>query len=136
MKSRIVQLLAKPIAMALASLAGWLGATGDGTADLALALASAVVAIGAWVLDLAIHRVETGGVSKPAGTKKLIIPLAMCLTLTGCTGVPGQIIVHHADLAGGDHLRRVEADPDATDAERETWRAHWQAIRDAGESAQ
>jgi hypothetical protein len=55
--------------------------------------------------------------------------------LTGCSGVPGQIVVSHADLAGTDHLARVEADPDTPEAVKETWRQHWAAIRAAGESA-
>ncbi|MFI4861817.1 MAG: hypothetical protein ACIAXF_14185 [Phycisphaerales bacterium JB063] len=70
MKSRITQLIAKPIAIGLSAVAGGLGATGDDTTDLAWALAAAVVAIGAWLLDLLIHKAETGGVTKPAGGGK------------------------------------------------------------------
>ena len=81
--------------------------------------------------------IDASGRAVMGKTPAVLIPLGLSLLLLGgCTGVPGQIIVSHADLAGADHLRRVDADPDATDAERETWHAHWAAIRAAGESGQ
>lgn len=70
MKSRLTQLLAKPIAIGLGAVAGWLGASGDDTTDLALALAAAIVSILAWAVDLLIHKAETGGVTKRAGGAK------------------------------------------------------------------
>lgn len=70
-------------------------------------------------------------------------PVVLCLlVLGGCNGVPGAIVVGHVDAVSPDHLARLEAaaeDPPrvipATQAELETYRANWQAIREAGESA-
>lgn len=79
-----------------------------------------------------MHAPERFGVSQIVAT---VLAVVLAVLLTGCSGVPGQIVVSHANLAGADHLNRVEADPDTPEAVKETWRQHWAAIRAAGESA-
>ena len=91
MKSRLTQLLARFVAMALTAIAGVFGvdvAQGD-TDSLAVALSAAVVAIVLYFADLLMHKAETGGITKPAGTRKLglLVPLALVLTLGGCASM-------------------------------------------------
>lgn len=145
MTNRLAQLFARYLASALTALAGALGLSADAgdTQSLALALATAVVAIVLYLIDLLIHKAETGGVTKPAGTSKGAILLAcLLLPLSACAGVPGSIVVGHVDAVSPDHLARLEAaaeDPPrvipASSAEVATYRANWSALREAGESA-
>lgn len=70
-------------------------------------------------------------------------PVLLCLLmLGGCAGVPGSLVVGHVDAVSPDHIDRLEAaaeDPPraipASAVEVETYRANWQALREAGESA-
>jgi len=72
MNERVVQLIARYIGVAMTGVTTWLGLEYDaGEVDsLAVPFASAVVAIVAFIIDKAIHRLGTGGVMKPAGTPK------------------------------------------------------------------
>lgn len=68
MTSRLVQLLARYIAVGLTALAGAIGAEeyATGVEDLSRSLALAIVAIGLFLVDLIIHKLGTGGVlTKP-----------------------------------------------------------------------
>ena len=76
MKARIVQLIARVIALAALGVAGWLSASGEvdpetqqSVVEISSAAAGLVVAFGAVLVDLLIHRAETGGVTKPAGVQ-------------------------------------------------------------------
>lgn len=108
--ARITQLLARLIGMALAAVAAWLGAeqaeTAQSIADLAGALAAALVAIGALLVDLLIHRAETGSLLARAGERvarrsshgtrlpAVLLPLALAgalvTTAGGCAQTPEQ----------------------------------------------
>lgn len=79
--------------------------------------------------------------SEKAGAKALLLA-CLLIPAVGCSGVPGEIVTGHVDAVSPDHLARLEAaaeDPPrvipATVAEVDTYRANWDALRDAGESA-
>lgn len=71
MTSRFIQIIARVIGIALTIAAGWIGAEesqyAETIADLSASLAAAVLAALAFLVDLVIHRVETGGFMKPPG---------------------------------------------------------------------
>lgn len=88
MKARLTQLVARYVAAGLTAVAGWLGAEGAATGDLAAAVALVVVSAAGFAADLLIHRKNNGGVMKTPAKPAII--LAACLLLAGCSSTPAE----------------------------------------------
>lgn len=72
MKARITQIIAKLIAAAAMPIALWLGgeAVNEGQVlDTASSIAAGIVSLGALLVDLVVHKVETGGIFQSAGDR-------------------------------------------------------------------
>lgn len=88
MKARLIQLFARYIGVALASVATWIGVEVDPeqTQQLAVAAATAIAAVIAFVADLLIHRASTGSIitpiTKSAPLVLLVLMLSACATPT------------------------------------------------------
>lgn len=112
MKTRITQLIARIIGMVALFFAAKLGLDDEQKAtalQYAGELAVWLVAIGAFLVDLLIHKLETGSIAAPAGTKSAptkfngtpLILLACLLLVSiaaGCRAAPSErfLISQHA----------------------------------------
>lgn len=104
----------------------------------AVIAALATMGIGVAARDNIVSSEKAGAVP---GAKALLLA-CLLMPAIGCADVPGHLVVGHVDAVSPDHLARLEAaaeDPPrvipATSSEVDTYRANWEALRDAGESA-
>lgn len=123
MKNRLTQLLARYIGLALATVAAWLGAEAEAAsiAEMAGTIASGLVAFVLLLFDQLVHRAETGGVLKPAGTRKLGLLLAPLLMLgtVGCTHgqIETPLVRGWVNPVEADHKLYYQNDPNRSPEE-------------------
>jgi len=93
MSQRMTQLLARYIGTGLIALATALGIEDDGTLVAnGQAIAAGIAGVVAFLVDVWMHRIATGGVMKPAGTSK-VAPVLLALLMLGaggCAMTPSQ----------------------------------------------
>lgn len=119
---RLIQILSRFIAMGLLAATAKLGIQDDGTiATSAESIATGVGTIVAIIIDFFVHKIETGGVLKPAGEKRV-----------KCVAWPAALLVPLVLLLGGCH--GDAAFVTAVDSSFDSWIPEYRAYVEADES--
>ena len=153
MKTRVTQLFARYVGVAMMALAGWLGAGEDqaeSIAEMAGTVAAGVIGFGGILIDLLIHKAETGGVmARPGDVKngnRLDSPTSRVLTLfllpavligaSGCSATPKDAWLTQRDALTTANRVYIAASPMMSAEQRVEYGELLQAARMSLEKAQ